>query len=265
MSDADLDLLAAYAAGALDGPERAEAERLLDRDPAMRAGYGRHLDTLASLADDAEVPPGLLDRILADLPEQQLDDQPPITRDALSLSRRNEAHHPTPAMTPPAHLAPVSELADARRERTGRLVRTILAAAAVAGLLLVGIGLATRDDPDGLQDLATAALADPDARVVDLAVPETTDAVAQAAVFADGAGYLVIEDLPALPAGETYQLWMLPAVGTDPISLGLVDLAANGGTAAFQITPDAAGVALSREPAGGSVVPTEVVAAGTFA
>jgi anti-sigma-K factor RskA len=260
VSDADLDLIAAYAVGALEGHERDDVERLLEQDPAMRAALARHLDTLAALADEAEPPPGLLDRILADLPDQQ----PPVTRDALSLTRR-PAEHPAPAMTPARHVASVAALDEARRARAGRIVRTVLAAAAVVALLLVGIGLVARDDePDGIQDLAAAALEDPDARLVELAVPDTTASVARAAVFDDGAGYLVVDDLPALPAGETYQLWMLPGEGTDPISLGLVDPTVDGGAASFRVAPDAAGVALSREPAGGSVVPTEVVAAGTF-
>jgi anti-sigma-K factor RskA len=274
MSEAELDLIAAYAVGALDDAEQVEAERLLDAGPALRAALAVHLDTLATLADEVEAPPALLDAILADLPPQAAP-QPPIATSALRLNRRSEApdpegedwHHASrpPAMTPSSHVGQVADLDEARRQRAGRLVRTVLAAAAVVALLLVGIGLVARDDgSDQLQDLASAALDDPDARVVDLAVPDTTDTVARAAVLDDGSGYLVVDDLPALESGETYQLWMLPAEGTEPISLGLVDPAANAGTAAFQVAPDAAGVALSREPAGGSVTPTEVVAAGTF-
>jgi anti-sigma-K factor RskA len=272
MSDHDLDLIAAYAVGALEDAERAEAEQRLDADPALRAALADHLDALATLADEVEAPPGLLDSILAQLPASAEETpEAPVATSALRLNRRSEPedwHRPSPppAMTPSTHVVgDAVDLDDARRRRTGRLARTLLAAAAVVGLLLVGIGLVSRDDQtDQLQDLAAAALDDPDARTVELAVPDTTDTVARAAVLEDGSGYLLVDDLPALDEGETYQLWMLPAAGTDPISLGLVDPAANDGAAAFQVADDAAGIALSREPAGGSVTPTEVVAAGTF-
>jgi anti-sigma-K factor RskA len=74
----------------------------------------------------------------------------------------------------------------------------------------------------------------------------------------------VVDDLPALGADESYQLWMLPENQSSPVSLGLVDADPDGATA-FRMTPDAGGVAVSREPASGSVAPTEVIASGTLA
>ena len=77
---------------------------------------------------------------------------------------------------------------------------------------------------------------------------------------------LLLEGLQPLPAGQTYQLWLIPA-DSDPISAGLVEVAT---TTAPNLTTEArvptttfAAVGLSVEPAGGSPQPTgEIVLLG---
>lgn len=239
------DLLAAYALDAVEPDERREVERALETDPLLRRELSEHLDVLAQLAPEAEASPGLLDRILTALPDH---DEPDGHGDTLAAS------------------ATVVSLDDARRSRAGQLGRAVLAAVAVLALLLIGVGLVRNDKPDDLPGLAEQALADPSADVVELTAIEGGDIVARAAVYPDGDGYLLVDALPALDGDQTYQLWMLPAADAPdapPISLGLVP--ADAEAASFRLADGASGVALSQEPTGGSVAPTEVIAVGPFA
>lgn len=67
----------------------------------------------------------------------------------------------------------------------------------------------------------------------------------------DKIGVLTL-DLPPLPAGRVYQAWRIEAAG--PVSLGLVS---GGGVVGFQADlSQSNAVAVSEEPAGGSVQPT---------
>jgi anti-sigma-K factor RskA len=78
-----------------------------------------------------------------------------------------------------------------------------------------------------------------------------------------GHGYLVSSRLPILSIGKTYQLWGI--VDGTPISLGL--LGTSPRRAAFTIAgaPRAAKLAVTAEPAGGTVAPTgSIVASGTI-
>jgi anti-sigma-K factor RskA len=252
MSDADprRDLVACYAAGALDDDERATVERLLDPaapefDPELVDELRMHLETLAALAPEVTTPPDLLDRILADLPPQEL-----------------MATAPTPESRS-ATVVPFERPA-ARPRRPRQLIGIAIAAAAVIALVFAGVGLLRNDDDTDLREFALAVMDDPDAQQVTLTSPSGGEAVARAAMLPDGAGFLVVDDLPAPDASESYQLWMLPTDDSAPISLGLVDPDPDGATA-FRMSPDAGGIAVSLEPAGGSATPTEVVAAGTVA
>ena len=77
-----------------------------------------------------------------------------------------------------------------------------------------------------------------------------------------GRGYLVSSKLPSLGDGRTYQLWAI--VGKQPISLGL--LGATPHQAAFTMAGSTrpSRLAITAEPAGGSVAPTgPIVATGT--
>ena len=60
-------------------------------------------------------------------------------------------------------------------------------------------------------------------------------------------------DLPPLPAGRVYQAWRID--GGSPVSLGLVETT-SGSVAMVGDLSGASAVALSVEPAGGSVAPT---------
>lgn len=76
-----------------------------------------------------------------------------------------------------------------------------------------------------------------------------------AAFGANGAGYVVVVDLPQAPAGLTYQAWYL--TGKQATSAGLMNVDAEGfALLALPARSDTEIIALTLEPAGGSARPT---------
>ena len=85
--------------------------------------------------------------------------------------------------------------------------------------------------------------------------------VAEFVVLPNGRGYLVKSELPALPTGETYQLWGLSKDKT--ISLGLLGSAPRSVAFTLAGAPQPSELGITVEPAGGSVLPTRsMIAAG---
>ena len=113
-------------------------------------------------------------------------------------------------------------------------------------------------------------LAARDVRRIDLAgVPPAADAAAQAFWSPTQGLFLAGTNLPALPAGRVYQLWMISPEQAAPLSMAL--LTPDAGGRVTTITPNPAGVtrvaafAVTVEPAGGSPGPTgDKVLVGTF-
>lgn len=138
------------------------------------------------------------------------------------------------------------------------------AAAALAIVAVVGAwGLSARADADRARlraaelSTAIAAMSQPGSSI---AVLQGSGAAAGASGFAafpeTGGGYVVVVDLPAAPAGQTYQAWYI-ADGT-PASAGLLTVGGDRYAilANAQPVPGTTVVALTLEPAGGSSAPT---------
>jgi hypothetical protein len=135
-------------------------------------------------------------------------------------------------------------------------------AAAAAIVLAVVFGVAQAHTSQQLsqaraQNQAIAAvLAAPDARLITAG----TTAGGRAAVVVDAATHRLIvttSDLPALPAGRVYQLWLIGQATT--VSAGLLPAAAVGGQTAPVLASDLLPgdkLGLTVEPAPGSVHPT---------
>lgn len=106
-------------------------------------------------------------------------------------------------------------------------------------------------------------LAAPDLVRVDLSGQPNAPAASARAFWSRARGMVfTASNLPALPAGRVYQVWVLPASGA-PVSVGLLqpDQAADR-TTVFQTPPDIptpAQVAVSDEPAGGVPAPTGTI------
>ncbi|MER5863421.1 anti-sigma factor [Kitasatospora sp. NPDC002040] len=225
----------AYAAHALDGPERAAFERHLAACPACAEEVAEFAATLARLgAAEAAVPP-------AALRQQVLDRLPSV--------RQHPPHIPAPDD-------------DGRRGRFGRSLPRLALAASVAAAVLLG-GVAVQQHQQAEQARAQAArlterqagfeslLTAPDARTSTGSAGSGVGTVVwsqsrnQAAFLAAG--------MPALPAGSTYELWFNDAGTMRPA--GLMP-ATDGALLLDGAIGGAAGIGVTVEPSGGSSRPS---------
>jgi hypothetical protein len=143
------------------------------------------------------------------------------------------------------------------RRRLGIGIAAMVAAAAVATIGFLGVRVA--DDRHRIDDLAgrnpaqvlrrsaDAALADPQARKVELASSDGSRR-SQAVVLPDGTGYLVAGNLPVLPRERTYQLWAV--AGSTRISVGVLG-ADPPQVVPFKMDPQSSILAVTEEAAGG--------------
>lgn len=187
---------------------------------------------------------------------------------------------------PALELVPPAEALSQPRRYSGRtwVMAAALAAAVVA---LVGVtrdrsaldqrlGLELREQAAmvallqaelSTRDTLLRALANPEVRVITLTTP--VPHAAAALMFWNRATHrwtFVARDLPLLGAGRVYQLWLV--VDSRPMSIGLLSPDAQGNArmdAQVRVAPGARPqIAVTSEPAGGSLLPTgEPVIAGS--
>jgi len=267
-----LDELAVYAAlDALDDDERLVVEAHLARCPACATIVDEHRATLAALTADEPPPPAVWQRIAAQTGAGDVPTPLAVMPSAPATPAAPEPSIPAPAQPPPApptHLRPRRSRGSRRSggsapPRRWAAISGVAAAAALVVGGVVGVAIASREDePANLAELAAAAMEQPGASVATLAASD--DGRDAARVVADGStGYIVLDDLPTLPSGQAYQLWRLG--GDAPISLGVIgDGRQHVATVGIPAGTDM--LALSTEPADGSVAPTgDIVATGSFA
>ncbi|HEY8198303.1 MAG TPA: anti-sigma factor [Candidatus Limnocylindrales bacterium] len=259
------ELAPAAALDALEAGEGAALRAHLAACPEPHPAFATFALTAASLSElvDPVVPPSSVKtRLLAAVAED--------------LARRDA----TPLDTPPAPRATTAGVAaspapvdlDAERARRRPVLARVLAAAAVIAIVaLAGVSLLLQARVDTAEQLAVqlrdaiGAAGQPGAHVA----PVTgTDAQPGAGGFvvlpADGSGYLVVDGLAPLAAGQVYQAWTIVGDAA-PVPAGLAT--PTDGLAIFPIPTGAPVqvVALTIEPAGGSETPTmPIQAAGTF-
>jgi hypothetical protein len=236
------ELLGAYALHAVE-PDEAEAiEGHLEECPRCRSEVAGHREVAALLGNSGgAAPDGLWDRIAS-----QLEEEPPPLR--LSL--------------PPSASADVVPLASRRSFGPRWLVVAVGAAAAVL-IGVLGAQVVRQDRRIGELESAMDGSSISDATSVRLASSDGALS-ADAVVLANGTGYLLARDLPALSADETYQLWGVTEHGA--VSLGLLG-AAPGAVVPFQAgDPDeVSALAITQEVAGGVVETTNpAVVSGTL-
>ena len=246
------DALAAHAADAVDDPgERRAIENHLARCPACRTRLAAHERVLASLVEDEAPPPSLWDGIAARVAG------PPAGPAATAVLAA------TPLGAPPAR--PLRLVGSARpsaappgpprrggeRRHPGRLGLVAAAAALVAAAAAAPLAVTAWHRPGGVPGPRAAATRT--AAVLD----DVTGRDMARVVVRGGATYVVLDDLPPLPAERTYQLWSLD--GPRPGSLGVLG---RGAARSVPVTlpPGVRRVAISDEPAGGSPEPTTAIA-----
>lgn len=273
-TDPRYESLAELALGTLPEPERPAIEAWLAGDPAAQAEFRALRESLALLAlsvPDVEPPAHLRDRVLA------------VTGQSAS---RGHAPAPAGAVVPMRVDVPATTAAG---EATRRSLRLAWLGAAAAAVVAIGLGvyaLKLRSQVDHLQAAldATAAqlatveaearvgrtrlaraqaetsiLTASDLRRVDLAGQQGAPRAAARAFWSRAQGLvLTATRLPDLPAGRTYQLWVLTSGA--PVSAGIFRPDASGGTSMVFDTPVSlptpAGMAVSVEPEGGVASPT---------
>jgi hypothetical protein len=235
------ELLPAYALDAVDDDERAQVDAWIARTPRARRDVDELRETASLLtstmgADDA-VPADLWARI-----EAQLGEAPP-----------------------PLRLAPVVE----RRHRASR--RTWLVGIAAALLLVIAVGVGVfesrrNSDQDkrldqmaanlrggAMERAAAAAAMEPGARVAVL-TSSRGSVMASVVTTTDGRGYVVVDNLPRLPEGRTYQLWALMPDGMQPTMVSVGVLGRNPSVSAFTTDTKVMGYGLTTEDSPGVMV-----------
>ncbi len=231
-----LDDLALYALDALESDEVGAIEAHLAVCAACRQELAAHEEALGALVEDGP-PPALWDAVRAQI------------RDGEPTSVNGSPLHP---VGPDQARLEQS----ARRRRMRHRLAALAAAAAVVAVLGVGVGTRLNHDDNGSGTVAGISTDGPTVAV--LADAHGAD-VARVVTNDDG-DVLVLEELPRLSAERTYQLWSVD--GPRAVSLGLVG---DGHDEAVPVSlpADTTTLAISDEPARGSITPTgPVVASG---
>lgn len=220
MSPNQDDLYELYVLGLLEDPERARIEEALrQNEPGAQARLRQALETnaiIGTLAPDVAPSKALRRRVLA-------------------------IAEPAPSRMP------------------WNLAWAALSACLVAGLVYTGVQRQGLEAELHTRDAMLAFLRSPETRLLQPASTGQPQPVAK--VFVNGAQgvLLVASNLAPLDAGRTYQMWVVPKAG-GPRPAGLFKPGADG--SAIHLRPgavdlsDAAAIALSVEPDGGSPAPT---------
>ena len=251
-----ISLLGAYALDAVDDDERRAIDEHLEICASCRAEVAQHLEVAAALGTTAvsAAPDDLWAAIL-----DHIDDGPAEVPGTPVLPALAD-----PRLAPPT--AQVVSLAERRRPTAWNA--GLAGAAAIIVVLAAGLvqlsgqkrdledeiarGVPTTLAPS-VADLASAALADPSNRVIDLR-SDTGDESAKAVVTPSGQGYLVSSTLDPLPPDRTYQLWNIGDAGA--VSLGV--LGNDPGASAFHVQGPVSTLAITAERAGGVPAPENV-------
>lgn len=258
------ELAGLFVLDALEPSERRAVLAHLSACPEMHAEIaelGGVVPALASLAEPLDGPPDLKGRVLAAVADEAADRAAMGAVEALPADVRTATPRravPVGERTVPA---PVITL---RGRRTWSWASVGAALAAVLIIAVVGvwaIDAQARADRASQRAAVVAdaleVLADPRSSVAILrATAGAPPAGGFAAFSADGVGYLVLSGLTAPPQGQTYQAWHI--VDGSPSSAGLLTVDADGYAvlAGTETVPGTDAVALTIEPAIGSIAPT---------
>ncbi len=247
------ELLAVFPLDAVASMEHDEIEEHLSSCPRCRAELDAHREVAAALGNSVEtLPEGLWSSISSRLPARYDEEPPPMPRLAGASSEVVETPKPS------------GSGASRPRRHGSAIVGSIAAIAVVAAVIAALLAVSLVHDNHRITNLqqavgtsahsaVAAAFQTPGHKVVNLQSPGHR-LLAEFVTVPDGRGYLVRSNLPALSAGDTYQLW--GQFDGRSISLGLL------GRSPAQATFTSAGsrspsvLAITVEPAGGSITPT---------
>ncbi len=150
--------------------------------------------------------------------------------------------------------------------RRARVVVATTLLAAAAAILALSINLSSESSHVATLQQALAssavhqALTTPGHHLVTLR-GSGHDKVATFVVLPNGTGYLVSSTMATLPAGKTYQLWGF--VAGKPVSIGIMGAKPRHVAFTLASAPSPSSLAVTIEPARGSLTPTlPIVASG---
>jgi len=219
MTDHEIEeLLGAYALDAVTDIERRQVERALDLDPRLRAEADELVAVSLVLAGDLA-------------PDEPAPDHLWATIEA--------------EISPPA-VGPIHRRRPIRR----RLAAAAGAAAvAIVAVLAVTVFLQRTEISDLREDPLASAVEETADRAGAITMTLSGDTTVDVVLGPDGVGYVLGDELPALDADSTYQLWAI--VDDRVISAGV--LGAEPAVSPFRVDGPVAGFALTVEQAGGVV------------
>jgi anti-sigma-K factor RskA len=248
LTRAELDeLLPLYALDALDGEEREQVARYVERDDAARAEVLSLREAVALLPPpDARAPASLWNTI-----EHSLD------------APTADAPRPEPSISLGGARVPRR-----RDRRSYRMFAAALAVAAAFAIAVLGVQVARQQDRidelasemhgDSMQQVAMAARSAKDAHVIQLAAASGAGR-AEIVMLPDGTGYFMDHDLPALAEGSTYQLWAKVGDPAAPRMVSLGVLGADPGVVPFRVSAATIMFEVTKEDAPGSVAPGDAM------
>ncbi len=244
------ELLAVFALDAVASHEHDEIEQHLSSCPRCRAELDAHREVAAALGNSVEaLPEGLGSSISSRLPTRIDGDPPPMPRLYVDPDERAaEAGSPGPS----------------GRSRPRRVTAIVGSIAAVAAVIAAVLAVSLVHDSHRITNLqqavgasahnaVVAALHTSGHKVVTLE-SSGHQLLAEFVVVPDGRGYMVKSNLPALPSTETYQLW--GQLDGHSISLGLLGRSPKQATFTSAGSRSPSVLAITVEPAGGSITPT---------
>lgn len=235
-------LVGAYALDAVDDLERAAFDRHIDDCASCRGELDELRETVARLADTSwSVPP------------------PRLRAEVMATVRRTR-------QVPPRAPAP------AEVEKRAPRWRRLSVAAAAAVLLAGGTGVVVHGvQEQRLREQRSIASAAQQQEARTRALLTAPDLVVRTAPVIGG-GKATVASSPSrqaavvlvgadrnLTPGEALQLWTVEGAGP-PVSAGVLDAGVNAATKPIELPAGTDIVAVSLEPAGGSVTPTTVLA-----
>ncbi len=245
-----------YALDAISAEERTRLDAFLSETaPGTSAMFVervracRETVTAAYTIDEIEPPADLFDRIMAQLPEGSGTASRPIDGGAVEL----------PSLQEPAAQDELADRRAAKASGLSRAGRWVVAAAAAAVLAVGGVTIAQNLQQTTLEQQVLQAS---DVRSEQL----TLDAGGTAEIAVSGeedAAVVTLSGVPAPAEGRVYQMWRIPADGSDPVSVGTMTGDDVAGTKVTEL-PGIGGIsaiALTVEPEGGSETPTMPVVA----
>ncbi len=266
-----------YALDAIDADERRVIDAFLeDADPAISATFADRVrtcrETVASAyaSEQVEPPAGLFERILGQLPTPMRGAGDPSGTSSTTavagtgVSGARSGAGPVgrdDAGTDGARPAQdeLAERRTARASMSSRASRWMVAAAAAAVITVGGVTIAQNLQQTTVQQQVLQAS---DVRTQQLSLE--AGGVADLAVSGEqNAAVVTLSGVPSPAEGLVYQMWRIPADGTDPVSVGTMTGEDVAGTKVTELT-DISGfsaIAITVEPEGGSDRPTMPIVA----